>query len=214
MPYSALLPVYLYFHGGGFIFGTLSSEDTNCERIVAGLDIVIVNVCYRHTPQFKHPTQVNDAWDAFQWVCDNFDTIGGDKNQLIIGGTSAGGSLASAVVLEENKPSIGRGRIKGQVLCVPWLFHPDALPFHLLGSEDISSYHQHADAPIIPRTQLDLFKHCLGAEDPSDTSLFIGNCTDRDVIGMPNTALLVSGMDPFRDEALLFDEKLKKNRQV
>jgi acetyl esterase/lipase len=212
LPEDVLLPVYLFFHGGGFLFGTLSSEDANCERIVATLNIIVVNVCYRHTPQFKHPTQANDAWDAFKWVCDHFDAIGGDKDQLVVGGVSAGGSLAASVVLKENKTLTGRGRIKGQVLCIPQLFHPDALPFHLLASEDISSYHQHVNAPIIPRTQLDLFKSILDVEDPSDTSLFVGSCAERDVVGMPKTAFFVAGLDPLRDEALLYAEKLKRNK--
>jgi acetyl esterase/lipase len=49
-----------FFHGGGYLFGTFSSEDANCARIVTALPIVAVSVCYRHTP-FKHPTQYNDA---------------------------------------------------------------------------------------------------------------------------------------------------------
>jgi acetyl esterase/lipase len=211
---NAVLPVYLFFHGGGFLFGTLDSEDANCGRIVAATNIIVVNVCYRHTPQFKHPTQANDAWDAFQWVVNHFDPIGGDKNQLIVGGISAGGGLAASVVLKENKTSTDQVRIKGQVLCIPQLFHSESFPFHLLASNNISSYYQHINAPIIPRTRLDLFKSNLGASDPTDTSLFVGNCADRDVVGMPKTVFLVAGMDPLRDEALLYAGKLKRNMWV
>jgi acetyl esterase/lipase len=199
-----LLPVYLYFHGGGFLFGTLNSEDANCERIVACLDIVVVNVCYRHTPLFKHPTQANDAWDAFQWVSSHFDAIGGDKDQLIVGGTSAGGSLASSVVMKENMTK--QGHIKGQVLCIPQLINPGIVP------PEVSSYRQHAKAPIIPRSQLNLFGSVLGADDLSDTTLFVGSCLSGAVVGMPKTAFLVAGIDPLRDEALLYAEKLKNNR--
>lgn len=209
LPANALLPVYLFFHGGGFLFGTLDSEDATCQRIVMSLNIVVVNVCYRHSPQFKYPTQANDAWDAFQWVIGHFDTIGGDKDQLIIGGVSAGGALASSVVLKENKLSTGHGQIKGQILCIPQLFHPDAFPFHLFASRDICSYHQYVDAPVIPKAQLDLFKSILGADDPSDTSLFVGNCPETNVIGMPKTAFLVAGMDPLRDESFLYAEKFR-----
>jgi acetyl esterase/lipase len=212
LPDKILLPVYLFFHGGGFLFGTLNSEDANCGRIVAALNIIVVNVCYRHTPQFKHPTQANDAWDAFQWVVNHFNTIGGDKNQLIVGGISAGGGLAASVVLKENKTSINQRRIKGQVLCIPQLFYSGAFPFHLLASNDVSSYCQHAHAPIIPRTRLDLFETSLGVEDPDDMSLFVGNCADRDVVGMSKTVFLVAGMDPLRDGALLYAEKLGRNK--
>ena len=210
---SSPLPVYLFFHGGGFLFGTLSSEDASCGRIVAALNIVVVNVCYRHTPHYKHPTQASDAWDAFQWVRSHFDTIGGDRNRLIVGGVSAGGSLASSVVLRENKTSLGSGEkgIKGQVLCIPQLLLPGTLPVHLLASEEVGSYSQYIDAPVIPRTQLDLFASILDVKDPKDTSFFVGNCAEEDVMGMPKSAIIVAGMDPLRDEGLLYADKLLKN---
>lgn len=215
VPKNVLLPVYLYFHGGGFLFGTLSSEDANCERIIAGLDIVVVNVCYRHTPQFKHPTQATDAWDAFQWTCDHFDAIGGDRDRLIIGGTSAGGSLAAAVVVKENQARLEQNRrirIKGQVLCIPQLYFSGTMPTNLLASEEVSSYNQHIDAPIIPRTQLDLFKTLLFmGEGDSNVQLFVGGCHDEVIAGMPRASFLVAGMDPLRDEALLYADRLKEN---
>ncbi|RFU28506.1 hypothetical protein B7463_g7836, partial [Scytalidium lignicola] len=206
------LPVYLFFHGGGFLFGTLSSEDANCQRLVVALPIIVVNVCYRHTPQFKHPTQANDAWDAFSWVLDHFDTIGGDRDKLIIGGISAGGSLAASVVVKENRTSKSESRIKGQILCIPQLFHPNGFPFHLVASRENCSWSRHVNAPIIPRAQLDLFRDLLGADDIGDTSLYIGNCTDADVVGMPKTTIIVAGMDPLRDEGLLYAEKLRRNK--
>jgi acetyl esterase/lipase len=211
IPDDALLPVYIFFHGGGFLFGTLGSEDANCARIVAALDIVVVNLCYRHTPHYKHPTQANDAWDAFNWVCGNLDVLGGDKHQLIVGGVSAGGALAASVVMRENNSS-KRSRVRGQVLCIPQLFHFGSLPLDQFKSEEVCSYYQHVDAPIIPRTQMEMFKGVLGADDQTDTSLFVGNCNDSDVVGMPGTAIIVAGMDPLRDEALLYAKKLRQNK--
>ncbi len=140
--------------------------------------------------------------------------IGGDKNQLLLGGVSAGGGLAASVVLRENQLSSGRGRIRGQILCIPWLIHPDAYPFDLLASKEISSYHQNITAPILPRTQIDLFIGLLDVKDPTDPSVSMGNVENRDVVGMSKTAVLVAGMDPLRDEALLYAEKLTKNRGV
>lgn len=214
VPTGIKLPVYLFFHGGGFLFGTLSSEDANCMRLVNALPIIVVNVCYRHTPQFKHPTQANDAWDSFEWLLNNFDAVDGDKDNLIVGGTSAGGSLAASVVMKEARTARKRSRIRGQVLCIPRLFHPDRFPFHLMASKENSSPSRHVNAPIIPKSQLDLFKSILEQNDPQDRSLFVGNCTDAEVIGIPKTAIIVAGMDPLRDEGLLYAEKLKRNGLV
>jgi acetyl esterase/lipase len=207
-------PVYLFFHGGGFLFGTLSSEDANCARLATALPIIVVHVCYRHTPRFRHPTQAHDASDAFDWLCAHAQDIGGDPRRLIIGGVSAGGSLAAAVTLAETKRSRGKGRIRGQVLCIPWLYHPEAYPYDLLASKECSSHTQNSEAPILPRTQVDLFLDLLGVVDLMDTSIFAGHATNRDVVGMPKSVFIVAGMDPLRDDALLYAEKLKANGQV
>ncbi|OBT81730.1 hypothetical protein VE02_08889 [Pseudogymnoascus sp. 03VT05] len=62
------LPIYLFYHGGGFMFGTLDSEDAGCSRIVVYMDIIVVNICYRHTPQHPFPAAPSDALDSFDWV--------------------------------------------------------------------------------------------------------------------------------------------------
>lgn len=96
------LPVYIYFHGGGFLFGTLTSEDAACHAIVEELGIVVVNVCYRHTPEWEWPTQAHDAFAALNWVFENMQQkIGGDETKVIVGGRSAGANLAAGVVLRE-----------------------------------------------------------------------------------------------------------------
>lgn len=207
---TSSLPVYLFFHGGGFLFGTLSSEEANCARLASELPIIVIHVCYRHTPRFSHPTQANDAWDAFEWACAHLEEIGGDPDRLIVGGVSAGGGLAASVVLRENQISSGKGRIAGQILCIPWLCHPDVKPDQI--RKDCGSYDQNKDAPILPREQIDLFIGLLGVRDPRDMSIFAGHACDDDLEGMPKTVLLIAGMDPLRDEALIYADRLNVKR--
>lgn len=49
-------PVYMHLHGGGFLFGTIASEDALCARIACNLGIIVLNLNYRHTPEFTYPT--------------------------------------------------------------------------------------------------------------------------------------------------------------
>lgn len=211
---SAVLPVYLYFHGGGHLLGTIETEDAACSRIAWRAGIIVVNVGYRHTPEFKHPTQVNDAWDSFEWLLSSAAIIGADLSRIIVGGISAGAGLAAFVATQHHalsmrKEAVGeKVNICGQLLCVPWLIHPENYPFNL---EANSSYVQNMTAPILPRSLLNLFTDLLQVKDPRDPSLNTALISNSKVVGLPKTSFLVAGQDLLRDEGLFYAEKLKRN---
>lgn len=95
------IPVLLYFHGGGFFSGTLSSEDATCIRLAYESGFTIVSVNYRHTPDWTSPTQFNDAWDARCWVLENHMKLGILTMDLYVAGTSSGACLAAGLVVKE-----------------------------------------------------------------------------------------------------------------
>jgi acetyl esterase/lipase len=206
-------PVYMFFHGGGFLFGSLTGEDVTCSTIADALQILVVNVCYRHTPQVRYPTPFHDAWDSFEWVARHIDDFGGDSSKITVGGISAGGGLAAYLTLEENKRSrtggAGGGRIKGQMLGAPWLLAPKLAPIDLLASKEVSSYHQCRDAPVLPASSMALFQALLRQETPTDDYIRVSKENEEAFKGMPKTAILVAGMDPLRDEALLYGQTLE-----
>ncbi|EXJ78131.1 hypothetical protein A1O3_09292 [Capronia epimyces CBS 606.96] len=203
-------PVYMFFHGGGFLFGSLTGEDVTCSTIANALQILVVNVCYRHTPQVRYPTPFHDAWDSFEWVSKNIDDFGGDSQLITVGGISAGGGLAAYLTLEENKRAPGAGRIKGQMLGAPWLLAPKLAPVNLLASKEVSAYHQCRDAPVLPASSMALFQALLRQENPTDNYIQVSKDEEWAFKGMPKTAILVAGMDPLRDEALLYGQELEK----
>jgi acetyl esterase/lipase len=93
----------LFFHGGGYCFGTLSSEDGFCSWLVEKAGIIVVNACYRHTPDWKWPAQREDAYNALNWVFDNMDLIGGDRNKVLVGGRSSGSNLSAGIALRDKE---------------------------------------------------------------------------------------------------------------
>lgn len=68
-------PVYINYHGGGFVYGGLHFDENFCKRLVHELGIVVVDVDYRLAPQFPFPTPVKDSWLAFSWVSSSFKFI-------------------------------------------------------------------------------------------------------------------------------------------
>lgn len=208
------LPIYIHFHGGGFFFGTLSSEDATCSRIAIDVEVVVINVNYRHTPEFTYPIAWEDSEDALNWVYDNADDFGGDKTQIVVGGTSAGGLLTAALMQTiQRQHSPVRSSIKGQVLMIPIVVHEDCYESHLAQMKDpgISSYPENEFAPILPLTRLRMFNKLLfqGIPDPEDRRMNPGNATPEEVEGLPPATFGIAGLDPLRDEGLLYAKLLQ-----
>jgi acetyl esterase len=97
------LPLYIHLHGGGFHLGNLETEDASCRLLSLRTSTVVLNLNYRHAPEWTFPTPVNDVWDALNWVMRSAGEYSIDTNNVIIGGISAGASLACATALRELK---------------------------------------------------------------------------------------------------------------
>ncbi|KAF4946742.1 hypothetical protein FGADI_10946 [Fusarium gaditjirri] len=213
-PGDTLLPLYIHFQGGGFMFGTLDAEDAICARIAIGSNVAVLNVDYRHTPEFTHPTQWNDARDAFDWAHDNMDMMFWDPKRVIIGGISAGAWITASLTLQKhlNRAAEPRPPIAGQVLMIPCLVHVDCYKPQLrkMKSESISSYKTNSSAPMLSVEELGWFTSLLKIKNPDVNDVMInpGNASPEQVKGMPPTVLGVVGLDPLRDEALLYGKML------
>ncbi|KAH6995903.1 Alpha/Beta hydrolase protein [Ilyonectria sp. MPI-CAGE-AT-0026] len=218
---AELLPVYIHLHGGGFLFGSLASEDAICARIACGAEVVVLNVDYRHTPEHIYPTAWNDTEDAFEWAHANMREFGGDGQKLVIGGISAGAQLAASLTLEQHLKTTSEGPgslpvIAGQVLMIPCLTHDECYEPQLkrLTSPSVWSYKENEDAPILPVKVARYFIDLLQIKDPQvdDTRLNPGNATPAQVEGLPPTVFGMAGLDPLRDEGLLYAKLLTEAR--
>lgn len=183
-----------------------------------------INICYRHTPQFTYCIAHNDAVDGFDRVVANLQSFGGDPENIVLGGISAGANLAAAVVLREGTRTRSHNakveserrlvRIKGQILCIPWLVvRTGVVPYHFLASREICSRYQCADAPVLPSSVVHFFTQLMGLK-PNDRNVDIGLIDHEDVVGTLMTAFLIAGNDPLRDDGLLFARKLHQNRYL
>ncbi|KAJ5794149.1 hypothetical protein N7457_000748 [Penicillium paradoxum] len=217
-PPTENLPVYIHFHGGGFLFGTLSSEDAICARLAISARVVVVNVNYRHTPEYTYPTAWNDAEDGFIWVCDNATLFNGDRDQIVVGGISAGAWVAAALTQTALRSELrvsSTPAIRGQVLMIPCLVYTKcyASQLHQMKDLSISSYRQNENAPILNLRRKQLFGDLLKVQDPdpADKRLNPAHLSSEDAKRMPPTTLGIAGYDPLRDEGLLYGKLLAEN---
>ncbi|CVK91307.1 related to lipase/esterase [Fusarium mangiferae] len=208
------LPVYIHLHGGGYVFGNIPSEDAICIRIAVMTNVTVVNLNYRHAPDYAYPTAWEDVVDAFHWVHDHIDELLGVPSQVVVGGISAGAQLAASLTLRQNiaPDALSRPKLAGQVLMIPALVHPDCYApiMEQMREPSLSSYVQNADAPMINNAALDKFTGLLKVQnpDPKDVRLNIGLATVEQLKNMPSSTLGICGLDPLRDEALFYGQKL------
>ena len=118
------VPVIVYFHGGALLMGDKSLGEGIGHKITEfGIGLVSVN--YRLSPEFQHPTHVNDAAAATAWVIKNIDGYGGNPQKVYVGGHSAGAYLAALLAIDSSLLQIHEiedSKLAGAVLISPFLY--------------------------------------------------------------------------------------------
>ena len=211
-----LLPVYVHFHGGGFFFGTLDTENATCANIAIDVEVLVVNVNYRHTPQHPYPVPYDDSEDAFQWVYEHAGDLGGDQSRIVVGGISAGGALTASLMqtLKRRSPG-GQPCVLGQVLMIPLVVYEGCSEplFRQLREPSRSSYKENEFAPMLPMTRIRMFNGLLHHKPPNsgDRRLNPGLASAKELQSLPPAVFGACGLDPLRDEALLYAKMLHEN---
>jgi acetyl esterase len=116
------LPVAVYFHGGGFVMGTLETHDPYCRALTTEAGVMVVSVDYRLAPEHKFPAGVEDCFGATEWVLANVEELGGDGRRVFVAGDSAGATMATVVALllrDRIVKDKGVKTLAGQILLYP-----------------------------------------------------------------------------------------------
>ena len=113
---EAAAGVVVYFHGGGWVVGTLDGFDTLCRQLAARTGRTVVLVEYRKAPEHRFPTALEDARAALAWVDSRRDELAA-PGELVVAGDSSGGNLAA--VLAQQGGRDGTPAVDFQVLVYP-----------------------------------------------------------------------------------------------
>jgi acetyl esterase len=93
------LPIFIYYHRGGWVFANVEEADPVCRKLANHLGCIIASVDYRLAPENPFPKPLNDCYDAFKSIAEHAEHFGANREAVIVGGESAGGNLAAAVAL-------------------------------------------------------------------------------------------------------------------
>jgi acetyl esterase len=113
---DATSPAIVFFHGGGFVIGSLESYDAVARSLALKCNATVVSVDYRMAPEHVFPAAVDDCFDVMRWVSSNAKVLNIDPDKLAVCGDSAGGNLAAVVALMARDTDVS---IAAQVLIYP-----------------------------------------------------------------------------------------------
>lgn len=218
------LPLVISLHGGGFYLGNLETEDPLCRQLALHTGAAVLNVNYRHTPEWTFPVPVDDVWTVFTWIQQHADKYNIDPARIFLSGVSAGANLAISIALralhhvsrEPWKPIFqyltpeqqrGLNPVRGLVLSVPSVVHPDHFPSEFISGGE-TSLQQCADAPFISLARMRFFSQ-LYKPDPLHPECSPLLLEAGAFAGLCPTSFHIAGRDPVRDEGLLLEEKLR-----
>lgn len=187
----------LFVHGGGMILGSLDVYDGFVRSYAAEAGVRFFAVEYRLAPEHPHPTPVGDCYAALVWLAASAPALGLNPARLAVMGDSAGGGLAAAVALLARDR--GGPALSAQVLLYPMLDDLNTSPDPDFGEVLMWSWVDNAfgwDALLGP------------ASGGDDVSPYAAPARAQDVSGLPPTYLEVGDLDIFRDEDVLYAERL------
>lgn len=199
-------PLIVLIFGGGFISGSKDQLTGYARAMVRLFGAVVVNISYRLAPEHKFPKGQEDCWDSVQWLAAHAEELGADPTLgFIVGGVSAGGtsSLVVTQLAVEHKLS---PPITGQWLSVPAIMDAQHVPQKY--RKLFLSREQNASAPIVSADALAAFKHHTAWGDSSPLRFPVLSPTP--LKDLPPTYIQADGMDPLRDDALIYEEMLKE----
>jgi acetyl esterase len=191
-------PGLVWCHGGGFVFGDLEVSDGRCADLAIDLGAVVVSVDYRLAPEHPFPAAVEDAYAATVWVVEHADELGVDPARLVVGGSSAGATIAAAVALmarDRGGPSLAL-----QVLWQPAVDDECETP----------SSRRVTDPRVLHRqVQLEMWDHYLGpAGTRGEISPYAAPARAHDLSGLPPAVVAVAEHDPLCDEGRAYAQRL------
>jgi len=186
-------PTFIYFHGGGFVTGSIESHEGITRRIASGTGYRVLSVEYRLAPQFPYPAGPDDCEFVLNWAFDGYgqDEWGIDRHNIAIGGDSAGGNMSAYLAQKY------RDKLKAQILFYPLMQLVDFKP-PKPGPQDW------LQLGFMALKFID--EHYVNGSDPSETRL--SPLFEEDLKGLPPAYLLTCGLDPLRDEGKLYADKL------
>ncbi|OKP92413.1 alpha/beta hydrolase [Paenibacillus sp. P32E] len=197
---SETLPVILYIHGAGWVFGNSHTHDRLIRELATGAGAALVFPKYSLSPEAKYPTAIEEIYAVLTWIADHGSEYGLDTSKLTVAGDSVGGNMTAAITLMAKE----RG---GPTISKQLLFYPvtDA-------SFDTESYHLFAEGYFLQRTGMKWFwdQYTTSEEERDQITASPLRASLEQLSGLPEALIITGEADVLRDEGEAYANKLRE----
>jgi acetyl esterase/lipase len=196
---TGTLPVILYIHGAGWVFGDARTHDRLVRELAVGAGAAVVFPEYDRSPEARYPVAIEQNYAVAQWVVDNGAAKGLDAARFVVAGDSVGGNMAAALTLMAKDRS-------GPTLAAQVLFYPvtDA-------NFDTPSYEQFAEGYYLRRDAMPWFWDQYTTDDAQRNEITASpvRATREQLAGLPPALVITAEADVLRDEGEAYANKLR-----
>jgi acetyl esterase/lipase len=187
-------PALLWFHGGGYLFGTPAMDGVRLQDWAGRLGCFVASVAYRVAPEHPFPAAHDDGMHALDWLIGSSAELGVDPERIVVGGASAGGGLAAGVALAARDRRVS---LAGQLLFYPMI------------DERQETRSSQWTAPVWSQAANALgWRAYLGARSSGEVPAYAAPARADRVDGLAPALIIVGGADRFFDEDLEYAMRL------
>ncbi len=191
------LPIIVYFHRGGWVYGSIEESEMICRRLANQTGAIVAAVEYRLSPEHKFPIPLEDCYDATKWIVQNAATLQGDPNKVILCGESAGGNLAAAVALMVGETK--SCKLAGQLLIYPIL------------TTDLEKKHydNSPDKSLLSFDNMQFFLSAYLSSPKDGENPYASPLKNKKFSHLPSCFIITAEHDALKHEGALYGEALR-----
>lgn len=192
-------PVLVFFHGGGWVRGSLDAYEGPCRLLATEADCVVVSVDYRRAPEHPFPAGFEDCYRAAEWATTHAADLQGDPDRVAVGGDSAGGNLTAAVALaarDRDGPEFA-----GQLLVYPSVNPPSVRRF--------DSYDDYGTDYFLEMDSVEWYLEQYLQRRADVGNAYAFPLRARSLADLPPATVVTAGFDPLCDEGAAYVDRLE-----
>ena len=197
---AGVLPVVLYIHGAGWVFGNAHTHDRLVRELAVGANAAVVFPDYRLSPEVRYPSALEESWTVARWIVEHGAAHDLDAERIAVSGDSVGGNMSAALTLLAKE----RG---GLALAAQVLFYPvtDA-------AFDTGSYREFAEGFFLRRDAMEWFwdQYTTDEAQRAEVTASPLRATTEQLADLPPALVITAEADVLRDEGEAYARKLRE----